>query len=398
MNQRFIFTVTVLLSVLIAISGSQVLAQSSNQNTGTAKKANRRIPKPTPTPLPPPQAVDENVVESNDEISIDTNLITIPVKVIDRHGRFVAGLKKGDFTVEEDRKPQEIAYFSNEELPFTVALVLDMSYSTVFKIDEIQQAALQFVTELRPQDKVMVVAFTDHVEVLTEVTNDRKAINRAILLTEIGSGTSVYEAVDFVLNERFKKIGGRKAVVLFTDGVDTTSRKATDRDNLRDTLESEALIYPIRYDTYADVQAIQQGKVIINDPTTPRTTPPAGGGSIPGARTPPPFPVPTGTIGTGPVRSLPGDGTSIEDYKRASEYLDEMAYRTGGRIYDAQTNRSLSSAFSKIASELREFYSLGYYPSDDGNTSKRRKIKVRVKMKKVSVRSRDSYVLGSDTK
>lgn len=398
MSQRMFFAGAVLLTLITAMLGVEALAQSNNSNSGAAKKANSRIPKPTPTPLPPPRPLDENVIESNDEISVDTNLITIPVKVIDRHGRFVPGLKKSDFTVQEDRKSQEIAYFSNEELPFTVALVLDMSYSTVFKIDEIQQAALQFVTELRPQDKVMVVAFTDRVEVLTEVTNDRKAINRAILLTQIGSGTSVYEAVDFVLNERFKQIGGRKAVVLFTDGVDTTSRQATDRDNLRDTLESEALIYPIRYDTYADVQAIQQGKVIINEPTTPRTTPPAAGGSIPGSRTPPPFPVPVGTIGTGPVRSLPGDGTSIEDYKRASEYLDEMAYRTGGRIYDAQTNRSLASAFSKIASELREFYSLGYYPSDEGNTSKRRKIKVRVKMKKVSVRSRDSYVLGSTEK
>jgi len=386
------------LMVLLAIVGEKAIAQSNNSDVGASKKANRRIPKPTPTPLPQPQPVDENVIESGDEISVDTNLITIPVKVIDRQGRFVPGLKQSDFTVEEDKKPQEIAYFSNEELPFTVALVLDMSYSTVFKIDEIQQAALQFVTELRPQDKVMVVAFTDRVEVLTEVTNDRKAINRAILLTQIGSGTSVYEAVDFVLNERFKKIGGRKAVVLFTDGVDTTSRKATDRDNLSDTLESEALIYPIRYDTYADVQAIQQGKVSINDPTSPRTTPPAGGGSIPGVRTPPPFPAPVGTIGTGTVRSLPGDGTSIQDYKRASEYLDEMAYRTGGRIYDAQTNRSLASAFSKIASELREFYSLGYYPSDEDNTAKRRKIKVRVKMKKVSVRSRDSYVLGFSKK
>ena len=385
-----------MLALLLVFLCQASFAQSSNTDIGPVKKANKRVPKPTPTPLPPPDVGEGEIVESDDELSVDTNLVTIPVKVIDRQGRFVSGLKQEDFVVQEDKKDQEIAYFSNEQLPFTVALVLDMSYSTVFKIDEIQQAALQFVTELRPQDRVMVVAFTGEIEVLAENTGDRKKINNAILRTRIGtSGTSVYEAVDFVLNQRFDTVSGRKAVVLFTDGVDTTSKKVTDRDNLRDTLESEALIYPIRYDTFADVQAIQQGKVVVADPTAPRTTPPAGGGTIPGSRSPLPFPLPSGGIGgTGrTTRSLPGDGTSAEDYKRASDYLEEMALRTGGRIYDAQTNRSLASAFSKIASELREFYSLGYYPEDDSNTSRRRRVKVRVSMKKVSVRSRDSYVL-----
>ncbi len=142
-------------------------------------------------------------------------------------------MTKADFTVTEDKKPQEIAYFSNEAVPFTVALVLDMSYSSVFKIDEIQQAALQFVTELRSNDRIMVVAFSEVVEVLCEPTNDRKVINNAILRTRIGSGTSVYEAIDEVLNKRFSLVQDRKAVVLFSDGVDTTSRRATDRMNLK---------------------------------------------------------------------------------------------------------------------------------------------------------------------
>lgn len=398
MNRRalgILFAVVCASLILTGIS----FAQSNSPTSRPSKKANRRPAKPTPTPLPTPTRDDSEFIESDDEITVETNLITIPVKVLDRDGRFVPGLKKEDFSVLENKKPQEIAYFSNEEMPFTVALLLDMSYSTVFKIDEIQQAALQFVTELRPRDRVMVIGFSQDVQVMCDITSDRKTINNAIIRTSIGSGTSVYDSVDFVLNKRFAKVKGRKAIVLFTDGVDTTSESSTHRDNLRDTLESEALIYPIRYDTYADVQAIEQGKVIINDPTKPRTTPPVGGGQIPGSKSPLPFPLPTISVGGKPSsgRSLPGTGTSREDYKRASEYLDQMAYRTGGRIYDAQNNRSLARAFSKIAAELREFYSLGYYPADDEERSKRRKIKVRVNRKKISIRARDSYVLKSDS-
>ncbi len=142
------------------------------------------------------------------------------------------------------------------------------------------------------------------------------------------------------------------------------------------------------------MQSIKNGSVVISDPNRPTTTPPVGGGSIPGSSGIP-FPMPTGTIGgsRGNTRSMPGDGTSVEEYRLASEFLDELAARTGGRRYEANTRTSLAGAFSQIAAELREFYSLGYYPEDMSDTSKRRRIKVKVNREKVSVRSRESYVL-----
>ncbi len=392
MNSHRNFLIVVFLICLAFVATTTIaLGQSNRGAQDPVKKSNKRPLAPQPGGTPPP--LEEDITEVDGVISIDTNLVTIPVKVVDRNGRFVGGLKKSDFTVFENKEPQELAYFSNEEMPFTVALVLDMSYSSVFKVNEIQQAALQFVTELRPKDKVTVIAFSHEVEVLCEPTGDRKTINNAILRTQIGSGTSVYEAVDYALNKLLSKVTDRKAVVLFSDGVDTTSRMASDRENLRDALESETIFYPIRYDTYADVQRVQNQKVTIIDQSRPQTTAPIGGGSIPGSSSPLPFPIPTGTIGSsGPVRSMPGDGTSIEEYKHAEEYLNELASRTGGRIYLADTRTSLASAFSKIASELREFYSLGYYPPDDSDDTKRRSIRVRVNMEKVSVRARDSYV------
>ena len=382
---------------LLVVFTSNSYPQSTRENPSPSKKTNKR-PTQTPTPgVNSGETIDESIENDDDILTINTSLVTLPVRVLDRQGRFVSGLKKQDFSVFEDKAKQEIEYFSNEESPFTVALVLDMSYSSKFKVDEIQQAALTFISQLRPNDKVMVVAFDGEINILSEPTSDRKQLEQAVMRTMIGSGTSLYEAVDFVINRRFNKIAGRKAIVLFTDGVDTTSRRVQDRNNLNDALEFDALIYPIRYDTYEDVRAIEEGRVIIKDTST-QTTPPIGGGRIPTGRneSPLPFPLPTGTIGTGSrtVSRIPGSGTTKEEYIRAEEYLNEMALRTGGRLYEANNPGTLARAYSQIASELREFYSLGYYPSNEKKEQKIRKIKVKVNREKIAVRTRDSYVVS----
>jgi Ca-activated chloride channel homolog len=383
------FAVFILASFFL-LSFFQAFAQSRRIPPVSDGKANRREARPTATPTPQPTPI-ENTTEVSNELGVDdgevitisTNLVTIPVRVSDRKNRLVAGLTKEDFKIFENNVEQEIAYFSNEEQPFTVALVLDMSYSAKFKINEIQQAAIAFTAQLRPNDKVMVVSFDQEVRLLCEPTSDRQTINRAIYGTQIGSGTSLYEAVDFVINSRFRKIEGRKAVVLFTDGVDTTSRRAHDLSNLRDALELDALIYPIQYDTFSDVQAMQNKPIVIGQPNpfpVPNTTP-----------NPSPFPIPLPQ----PKVGAPGtQGTTAEEYKKAEEYLNEMANRTGGRVYQASTTANLALAFSNIADELRQLYSLGYYPKDDGRAGQRRKIKVRVNRPGVAVKARDSYVVG----
>src|SRR5262249_51683463 len=150
-------------------------------------------------------------------------------------------------------------------------------------------------------------------------------------------------------NERMKQIKGRKAIILFTDGVDTTSTSTNDMQNLDDAMELDALIYPIRYDTYQDVQAMKNKSIL--GPTMPTI-------SFPGQQQ---KSVPV----SDPKPAIPGErGTSLEDYKHAAEYLNQLAVRTGGDIYLADSPGNLSVAFSKIASELREFYSLGFYPPD----------------------------------
>lgn len=380
--------------LVIGLSFTLTFAQSRRIPTDkNDQKANKRPAQSTVTPTPTPVETPPNETESEQNVNaqtddevlrVDTELVTIPVKISDRRGRFIGGLMKADFQVFEDNAPQEITYFSNEQEPFTVALVLDMSYSATFKIEEIQQAAMAFVAQLRANDKVMIISFDEQVHLLCQPTTDRKVMQTAIRSTKIASGTSLYEAVDLVINEKFRKINGRKAIVLFTDGVDTTSRKAHDLNNLSDALELDALVYPIQYDTFNDVQAIKN-KPIIVPPTQPNPNPSKN-------KSPFPFPIPTGGVGT-----PNSQGTSAEDYRKADEYLNEMADRTGGRLYKAGTTANLALAFSNIAAELREYYSLGYYPKEDAKTGKKRKIKVRVSQDGLVVKARDGYIVGKKT-
>jgi len=195
--------------------------------------------------------------------------------------------------------------------------------------------------------------------------------------TKIQTGTSLYDAVDLVANRILKKFTGRKAIILFTDGVDTTSSVSNDAKNLNDASELDALIYPITYDTFADVQRMKD-KPVMPGPV-PTTHP------IPGRKTGGlPFPIPMiGTPG--------GRGTTEEDYRHAREYLDQLAVRTGGSTIAAESAGSLNSAFSQIASELREYYSVGFYPTDNTSSSSIRHLKVKVSRDGSTVRARDSY-------
>lgn len=367
---------------LIGCCLSSVNAQSGRVDSSKGGKANQRSASPSQTPTPLAEttsnANDNAAIDDQDVIKVDTQLVTIPVRVMDKKGRFVGGLTKENFKVFEDGVERELAMFSNEQQPFTVALVLDMSYSTTFKIVEIQSGAIAFIDQLRPQDKVMVVSFDEEVHMLCEATNDRKAIFTAIKSTKVATGTSLYEAIERVMNDRLRRIEGRKAIILFTDGVDTTSRTANSLNNTSDAMELDALIYPIRYDTFADVQNMKNGTGVPTQP--PGQSPPTLPGNIP-------FPLPIPRIATSNSR-----GTSVEDYEKAREFLDQLAMRTGGTVYKASTTQNLSEVYSKIASELREFYSLGIYP-EDIRPGKIRKLKVKVDREGLAVRARETYIV-----
>ena len=333
---------------------------------------------------------EQSVTEEEDDgeiIKVETNLVTLPVSVLDRDGRFISNLEQRDFQIFDNGVQQKVEYFQSVESPFTVILLIDVSPSTQYHIEEIQDAAIGFVNQLRPDDKVMIVSFDENVHVLSPVTNDRKVLEEAILQAEFGGGTSLFEAVDFVINRELKKIEGRKAVVLFTDGVDTTSHKASYQTTVRDAEETDAPIYPIRYDTYKPPQPPQtQPHQTQSQQTQPQQQqqPQQGGGNNSRA-----------SVVIGGRNVLLGPATR-EEHETGRRYLEELARNSGGRPLEALNN--LSGAFSIIAEELRRQYSIGYYPEKTGQKGERRQIKVRVMRQNVVVRTKSGYVVGAENK
>ena len=365
------------------------------QNDTARPSSERRAPvlaapngsRPLPNATSTPPAGGQVTGDSDEEIKVETNLVTMPVSVLDRDGRFVSGLSQRDFQIFENGAQQKIEYFQSVEQPFTVILMIDVSPSTQFRIDEIQDAAMNFINKLRPNDKVMVMSFDENVRVLSEPTNDRQRLRWAILRTDFGDGTSLYEAVDDAINRQLKRIQGRKAVVLFTDGVDTTSRSASIQSTLADVEETDALIYPIRFNTQRNIYAGGG----MGYPRGGRRSTRIGGwggviGIILGGQMPP--------MGGGYPPPMGGPGSTGAEYEVGRQYLEDLAARSGGRKFDADTTTDLDTAFSGIAEELRRQYSVGYYPENVGTKGERRQIKVRVMRPGLVVRAKTSYIVG----
>lgn len=334
------------------------------------KKSNKNTTKDADSPVSSDTA--DSSKSDEEIIKVETNLITVPVSVSDRNGFYVANLHESDFKIFEDGIEQKVEYFGTSEKPFTVVLLIDVSPSTAYKIEEIQAAASAFVAELLPQDQVMVIEFDSSVRVLTEITGDREKVNKAIRRVGFGDGTSLYEAVDFSLKKRLDKIEGRKAIVLFTDGVDTSSVRAGYENTLKEAEESEAIIFPIYFNTFLNQIGIGGGGVM-------STTPTLGVPGVLGGR---------------------ANNSMSAEYARGRAYLTELATVTGGKLFRAEsTPGGLTNAFESIAEELRRQYTIGYYPTAAaGAAGGRKQIRVRVDRPKLIVRSRDSYIVGATVK
>jgi len=349
-------------------------------------QSGRKTSEPKPTKTDPAKPADDGITETKinpegesvegDVIRFDTALVTVPVTVQDRYGRYVPLLRRDQFRITENGLEQKIAYFAADTAPFTVVLLIDTSGSTQFRLDDIQDAAIKFVERLKPTDSVMVMSFDDRIEVQCKATNDRHEIEKAIRRTRTGGGTRLYDAVDDILKKQLKTIPGRKAIVLFTDGVDTTSHRASYDSTIRLAEESDAPIYSVDYDTSGLGGGIGQGIPL-----------PGGRGTVLGL----PLPMPR-IPGTTTGGAAPGD------YKRAVAYLHALSNSTGGRFYSGDSLFGIAQAFTWIAEELGRQYSLGYYPSTPGKDGERRQIKVKVTESDLVVKARDSYIYSEKGK
>ncbi len=324
-----------------------------------------------------------------DVIKLESTLVNLPLLVSDRSGRYIPQLSARDFSLYEDGVQQTIASFGTEEVPFSVALLLDVSPSVQGNIADIQDAAIAFVRQLRDQDRVMVVSFDRQIHYLSDFTNDRRELEWAIRKTHTGSGTSVYDAVFDVVQRKLRNVDGRKAMILFSDGEDTTSGRASYDDAINAVTESDVLVYGLRYPGTG-------GRGVRVDPW-PRSP-------IPGIQLPFPFPWPIPRRRRGPFKltnSTPTGNSSVTSASPQSwprrnggggDFMADITAAGGGPVYDAEKINDLSRVAYRIAEELRHVYVVSYYPTNPLSNGGYRSVRVSVKGRDdIAVRHRRGY-------
>lgn len=290
--------------------------------------------------------------EDDEPLRVETSLVIVPTLVTDKQNRNITDLKKEDFTIFEDGIRQEIASFEDSNAPYSIALVLDISDSAKFKLTNIKKAAHVFLTQLRPQDKVLIFAFNRSLLKLSEGNaRDLSQAEDAINYPMSQGSTSLYDSVEEVIGKYMGDVPGKKAIILFTDGIDTSSR-STFQSSLRKAKESSAIIYSIQYPTTGDDQRFKSSSVVL---VTPKGE---------------------------PLSSA---------YKRGTQYLRLLSENSNGRFYFADSPENLEDSFSSIAKELSQQYLLAYYPEENQIKSKTKKIKVTVGKPNVVVKTRRAY-------
>lgn len=307
-----------------------------------------------------------------DTISIDTNLISVPVIVSDRDNRYRSDLKIESFHLFDNQEEQKIVYFDIGEEPLNVVLMLDTSFSTSDVLGDIKKAARAFIQQLRPQDRAMIVTFDWQTQKLSSLTSDRKELESAIKHTKAGKypGTVLNDALMDVSMRVLQPVRGRKAIILLSDGEDNQSEVTTD-DVIATESEADAMIYSIFY--RPELQRF------FDKPRDSRGGFPRGRRRFHHAA---------------PQRPRDPQGRGRPPWKRDDEGIDfmkKLSEVTGGRFYQGET-KQLKETFTLIAEELRHQYRLGFYPANLKRDGSVHTLLVKVDLPDVSVRSRHEYV------
>ncbi|MCW5968784.1 MAG: VWA domain-containing protein [Blastocatellales bacterium] len=319
-------------------------------------------------------------------IRIDTNLVLFDVKVVNsRGGGAVRGLKAEDFAVYEDGVKQQISIFSASEAPLSLALVLDTSGSTQSEVSLIRRAARRFLEQLRPQDRVAVLGFHQDVELLADLTSDRRRLERALGQIEGGSGTSFYDALALTAQDVLKRADGRKAIVVLTDGVDSFG------------VYTYTHVLPILEKSRSSAYFLELDTLEFTESRLLRECSERGH-----------FRLSAKQLRKYVEKFRPREGPRFYSdwcllsreqkrevnrrlYELAAEELREMAARTGGRVYPVGALNDQDRFYAQLAEELRAQYSIGYYPSNEKHDGKWRELRVEMRNGDWAAETRPGY-------
>ena len=267
------------------------------------------------------------VTKPGQSVHIDVDLALVNVTVTDPYNRLVTGLEPDNFRVFENNVEQEIQYFSSEDVPISIGVIFDFSGSMANKVGKAKEAALQFFKTANPQDEFFLVSFNDRAEVVSTFTSSVEDLQTRILSASAKGRTALLDGIYLGLSEMRTARNAKRALLIISDGGDNNSRY-NERDIKRLVREADTQLYSIG----------------IFDPFEYRS------------RT---------------VEEL--NGPSL---------LTEVTELTGGRAFTVANVNELPDIATKIGSELRNQYILGYRPSNNSHDARWRKIKVKMRAPK----------------
>lgn len=345
-------------------------------------------------------AQDKKTTGEDDEIlRIDTQLVDVPFVVTDKTGKPLLNLKRNNFALYEDGKPQEVADFAATSAPFEVALLLDTSGSARSDLELIKRAADNFIASLRPGDRVSIVAFrSDRVnnqsvassEILTPLTDDRSKLKDVLARVKTSNGTPYYDGLLQIAEKVFAdkpkdQFRGRRALVALTDGVDSTS--VSDYDETREQFAQAGIVsYFIQVDTrqffednllgdcegamrFSQAQIRRYYQMFDRRARIEKVS---------------------AFCQLGDFERL---AISKKLYEIADFQMKDLAKMSGGKVFPVADLSDARNAFTKVAQEIGTKYSLGYYPSNEKRDGTYRKIRVELKGVPAgsTIRAREGY-------
>lgn len=304
--------------------------------------------------------------QDDDPIRVDSSIVRLNVGVVDKRGRPITNLNRGDFTIYEDGVKQEIASFEPSTAPFSVVMILDMSGSTLGFRQVIRLSAFRFIDALLPEDRVAVIEFYDKVNLLNDFTTNRQSIGNSLNVANGRGKTQLFKALDFSLDKLSKEKSRRKAIIVLTDGLDTAIRD-NDRQFLERLSDSQiaTAIKPDSSDILSRVldRSDAQGVTIY------------------------PLALPTGD----PAKLAEPTLRQVAMYNAARSRLKIIADRTGGSLNAIKNLEDMGRLYSTVAAEIRTLYTVEYSPAKINRDGKWRTVRIEVTNPDLISRTRQGY-------
>jgi len=281
-----------------------------------------------------------HVDQSDDEhVKLHSDMVVVSVTVTDSAGQYAHGLTAGDFSVLEDNASQSLNTFFTEEAPFAAAVLIDMSGSMDYKFGLVRAAAASFVDHIRDDDQVAVYGFNNKVRKFQDFSNLRD-ISDYVWDAKAEDQTRLYDCVDEAIEALAKREEKRRAVLLISDGCDTTSSKASMESVMKRAFAAGVTIFTVD---------------LIDD------------------------------------TALLGSGSSAAELQRGRAELKRFASESGGRYIHSPQGDKLEEAFTNVVDELRNQYTLTYYSNNTRRDGRWRKIAVGVSRPGLVTRARKGY-------